>query len=511
MVLGDRYQLAEPVGQGGMGSVWRARDLVLGREVAIKLLTDELARARFCREAAVLARLTHPRLARLYDYGEHEGTAFLVMEYLAGPSLETRVPLQAAEAAEMLAQVADGVHAVHQAGVVHRDIKPANIILTTQGAMLVDFGIATGDTDEQVTEIGSIAGSAPYLAPERAGGKPATPATDIYALGIVLYEALTGRPPFAEGHPLETINAHVHAPVPPLPWQVPEQLAAVCMRALDKNPARRQASAQEFARELRAATQAGQNHTRVYQHPVQPVSHAARRRGLPVPALVGASAAGAAAVAVAATLLLHHAPASSPAQHDPVHHTIPGAYASFDKTMDNTGISSVSAPTTANFDGYGYSYQTQALSAAGYLPGAQVAVGGVSFTWPSTSTLNDTVARGQTFMISGSGSEIAFLGASAYGSAGGDGQILYTDGTRQPFRLVMDDWDATAATPGEDTLAITTSAVDAPTGAVARPGSVYFAAIPLRPGKTVEAVTLPTTSLPAVNVPSLHIFAVSIS
>jgi serine/threonine protein kinase len=510
MVLGDRYQLAEPVGQGGMGSVWRARDLVLGREVAIKLLTDDLARRRFRREAAVLARLTHPRLARLYDYCEHDGTAFLVMEYLAGPSLEARLPLSPGEAADILSQVAEGVGAVHQAGVVHRDIKPANIILTSHGAMLVDFGIATGNADEQVTETGSIAGSAPYLAPERASGQPATPATDIYALGIVLYEALTGHPPFAEGHPLETINAHVRAPVPPLPWQVPEQIAAVCMRALEKNPAHRQASAQEFARELRSAGPARPGQTQIYQQQAPPASHAARRR-FPTAVMTGGALAGVAAVGVASVLLLHHGPSSSPGHSDPPRHTIPGAYASFAKTMDNTGISSVAAPTQANYDGYGYSFQTQALSSAGYLPGAQVAVGGVSFTWPSTPTLNDTIARGQTFMISGSGSEIAFLGASAYGSAGGDGQILYTDGTRQPFRLVMDDWDTTAATPGEDTLAITTSEVDSPTGAVTRPGSVYFVAIPLRPGKTVEAVTLPTTSMPAVNVPSLHIFAVAIA
>jgi serine/threonine protein kinase len=499
-----------------MGSVWRASDLVLGREVAVKLLTDEAARRRFRREAMVLAQLAHPRLGRIYDYCETGQTAFIVMEYLTGPSLAVRLPLPPPEAAEVLAQAAEGLHAVHQAGIVHRDVKPANIILTAQGAQLVDFGIATGSADDQITETGSIVASAPYLAPECATGQPASPASDIYALGVTLYETLTGHPPFAAGNPMATIDAHLHSPVPPLPWQVPELIAATCMRALEKDPARRPATALEFGRALRsgappvAAPTASPSHTQVFRPPAIPV----RRRRWPTVAAVSVVIALAAAAAALA-FRQHHGTASAGAgattspRTSATHHTIPGAAPSFTSTLNSTGISAQATPTTGNFDGIGFSFQQEALSAAGYLPGAQVEHDGISFTWPS-GTPDNTVAKGQTFLISGTGIHLAFLGASAYGSAGGNGTIRYTDGTLQPFRLVMDDWDSSTATAGVDEIAVTTNQADSPSGVASRPSSVYFVSVPLRPRKVVEAVTLPVTATPAQNVPSLHIFAVSV-
>ncbi len=549
VILAERYQLAQSLGQGGMGSVWRATDLVLDREVAIKMVSDEASMRRFRREAVVLARLTNPRVARLYDYCESGGTAFLVMEYLAGPSLATVPPLAPPQAAEVVAETAEGVHAVHQAGIVHRDIKPANIILTTQGARLVDFGLATGSGDDRVTETGSIAGTAPYLAPERAAGYPASVASDIYALGIVLYEVLTGRPPFASGDPMRTIDAHLHAAVPPLPWQVPEPLALACLRALSKDPAQRPASALEFARQLRsAAPSAPVSQTAVYEQPANQTAVYTPDAFGPGPDAVGgyrarrrwplaAAALAGAAVAIAAVALLYHPGGGSPASADiaargaKTQHTasqdstaaahpsqaatpaaIPGASASFAATLNSTGISSQSAPSVANFDGLGFSFQEEALAAAGYSPGAQVSVDGIPFTWPSGAPDN-TVAMGQTFMITGTGTELAFLGASAYGTPhgiGGAATIHYTDGSIQAFQLVIDDWDQSTATAGLDQVAVTTNVADNPSGVAQRPSTVYFESVALEPGKTVEAVTLPVTAMPAANVSSLHIFAVSI-
>jgi len=458
------------------------------------------------------------------------------MQYLAGPSLATVPPLAPSRAAVVVAETAEGLHAVHQAGIVHGDVKPANIILTPQGACLVDFGLAKGSGDDQVTETGSIAGSAPYLAPERAAGHPASIASDIYALGVVLYEVLTGRPPFASGDPMRTIDAHLHAPVPPLPWQVPEPVALACLRALSKDPGQRPASALEFARQLRsAAPSAPVSQTAVYEQPATYTAGEFRtRRRWPL-----AAAAAGAAIAIAVIALLFHsgggssAGANIAASGAKTQHTatstgastatarasqaatpaaIPGASASFAATLNSTGISSQSDPSAADFDGIGYSFQEEALAAAGYSPGAQVSVDGITFSWPS-GTPDNTVATGQTFMITGTGTRLAFLGASAYGTPhgiGGAATIHYTDGSIQTFQLVIDDWDQSTATAGLDQIAVSTNMADNPSGPAQRPSTVYFESVALEPGKTVEAVTLPVTAMPAANVSSLHIFAVSI-
>lgn len=267
-VLGGRYRLREPVGRGGMGAVWRASDIVLDREVAIKILAlppqqSPKGSARFLREARILGRLSHPRLGGVHDYGEEDGLAYTVMEFLTGETVAHRLVragrIPPAEAAEIAAQVAEGLHAAHEAGVIHRDVKPANIILTGQGVKLVDFGIALGADDDPLTATGTLIGSATYLAPERGTGGHTTPACDLYSLGVVLYEMLAGRPPFTAADPVELVSAHSTAAVPPLPAGVPAGLAEWCMRAMAKDPAARPAAALDFAVALRGSTSRGRH------------------------------------------------------------------------------------------------------------------------------------------------------------------------------------------------------------------------------------------------------------
>ncbi len=190
-------------------------------------------------------------------------------------------------------------------------------------------------------------------------------------------------------------------------------------------------------------------------------------------------------------------------------------FASFGQAFNNPGIASEANTGLANLDGTGLSYQSEALAAAGYMPGAQVEHNGISFTWPDRmpGAADNIAAQGQTFLISGTGAHLAFLGAADFGSAGGDGIIYYRDGSRQPFRLVMDDWWANQATTGQDEVAVTTPEANNPPGQPPRTGppvAVYFASVPLRAGEAVTAVTLPDGSAPAQGVACLHLFAVAI-
>jgi eukaryotic-like serine/threonine-protein kinase len=282
--LGGRYRLRAFLAAGGMGAVWAAEDAVLGRQVAVKLLGewlagDPVAAERLRREARAAARLVHPNVARVLDLGEEEGRPYLVMELLEGESLAARIarsgPLAPAEAARIAAAVADALHAAHRAGVVHRDVKPGNVFLTAGGDVKVlDFGIAAAAWEGSLTG-GELIGTAAYLAPERALGRPATPAADVYALGVVLYEMLSGRPPFSGEDGLALASAQIHARPVPLrqaaPW-VPAPLAAACERALAKDPAERSASAAAFAELLRATT------TRTHRLPVPAAVQGRTRR-----------------------------------------------------------------------------------------------------------------------------------------------------------------------------------------------------------------------------------------
>ncbi len=227
VLIAGRYRLHDPIGRGAMGEVWRAFDETLGRPVAVKLLlpqdTDPTAASRFRLEAQTAGRLSHPHVVGVFDFGEHEHRLFLVMELVEGDSLArhltTAGPLPAEQVARIAAQAAAGLAAAHQQGVVHRDIKPANLLLDADGTLKIgDFGIArfVDDPAAALTTTGQIVGTSLYLAPERALGRPAGPACDVYALGCVLYQLLTGRPPFQADTAVAILHQHLDAsPVPP--------------------------------------------------------------------------------------------------------------------------------------------------------------------------------------------------------------------------------------------------------------------------------------------------------
>jgi serine/threonine-protein kinase len=258
VTLGQRYELEERVGAGGFCEVWRARDLVLNRPVAVKLLhvgyiQDAEALARFRAEARHAGSLAHENIARVYDYGEPD-PAYLVMELVDGPTISrvlTSGPVDPIRAMDLVAQAAAGLQAAHLGGLVHRDIKPGNLLLAPGGIVKVtDFGISQAVGSAPVTSTGLVVGTPGYLAPERAGGASATAASDLYSLGVVAYECLTGVPPFA-GTALEVALAHTTRPLPPLPGSVPADVAALVMQLTAKDPAERPASAGEVVRRAR--------------------------------------------------------------------------------------------------------------------------------------------------------------------------------------------------------------------------------------------------------------------
>jgi serine/threonine-protein kinase len=254
-----RYRLQDLIAAGGMGEVWRAADTVLQRSVAIKMLYAEGARqeetvARFRREARLAGSVSHPFIASVYDFGEAgpDHPPYMVMELVDGPSLADVLssgPLDAARAMEVIAQAAAGLNAAHQAGLVHQDVKPANLLLDRDGHVKVtDFGIAHASGAAPLT--GMIACTPAYLAPERASGGPATPASDVYSLGVVAYECLAGHPPFT-GAPMAVVCANRDLPLPPLPGSVPAAAAALVTELTTKDPAGRPSAADAAARAAR--------------------------------------------------------------------------------------------------------------------------------------------------------------------------------------------------------------------------------------------------------------------
>ncbi|MGW4083588.1 serine/threonine-protein kinase [Streptomyces sp. NPDC004822] len=227
MLIAGRYRLIESIGRGGMGEVWRAYDETLDRQVAVKLLlpqdSDPTAASRFRLEARTASRIDHPNVVGVRDFGEHDNQLYLVMELVEGDSLARVLTQSGAQPADrvarMAAQAAAGLSAAHRQGVVHRDIKPGNLLLDADGTLKIgDFGIARflDDPGAALTATGQIVGTSLYLAPERALGKPAGPASDVYALGCVLYQLLTGRPPFNADTAVAILHQHLDAtPVPP--------------------------------------------------------------------------------------------------------------------------------------------------------------------------------------------------------------------------------------------------------------------------------------------------------
>ena len=258
-----RYRLERRIGAGGMADVYLAQDESLHRRVAIKILADRYTRdpgfvERFRREATAAAGLSHPNIVSIYDRGEAEGTYYIAMEYIEGPTLKEeiteRAPLPEAEAVGYAVQALQALEFAHRRGVIHRDIKPHNMMLTPDGLLKVtDFGIARATNEVEMTEVGSIVGTAQYLSPEQARGHSVGPQSDIYSMGVVLYEMLTGEVPFTGSSAVEIAMKQVNeAPQPPSTRNrlITHGLEQVVMRALAKDPALRFHSAREMADEL---------------------------------------------------------------------------------------------------------------------------------------------------------------------------------------------------------------------------------------------------------------------
>jgi serine/threonine-protein kinase len=261
-VLGQRYRLDERIASGGMGDVWRGVDDVLGRTVAVKLLLPSLLEEpgfteRFRGEARTMATISHPGVVDVYDYGSDSAIgAYLVMEYIHGEALSRTLArvgrLTAGRTMALVAQAAEALHAAHQAGVVHRDVKPGNLLVRPDGTLvLTDFGIARQAGAAQLTADGSVLGTASYISPEQAMGEKATPLSDIYALGVVAYQCLSGYRPFEGDNPLEIAMRHVREQPPPMPPDVPASARAVVERAMQKRPQDRYPNAAAFAMEAR--------------------------------------------------------------------------------------------------------------------------------------------------------------------------------------------------------------------------------------------------------------------
>lgn len=276
MIYGGRYRLKSRIAIGGMGEVWAAQDEIILRDVAIKILKPEYLGdpnfiERFRTEAKHAAKVNHEGIADVYDYGEDGGNAYLVMELVPGDSLakilERDKTLEPKRVLDIVAQTARALDAAHEAGLVHRDIKPGNLLITPDGAVkITDFGIARVADQVSLTATGQVMGTVQYLAPEQATGKPASPQTDVYSLGIVAYEALAGKRPFTGETQMAIALSQINDPPPALPEAIDEPIRQLVLDCLAKKPTDRVAGALELAQ--RAETLLGKplrasNHTRV--------------------------------------------------------------------------------------------------------------------------------------------------------------------------------------------------------------------------------------------------------
>lgn len=309
LLAAGRYRVERTLGRGGMAVVYLAHDEQLHRLVAVKVLAEHLAgddnlRARFLQESRLAGRLSHPNVVQVFDAGETDGSPYIVMEYVSGDTLAHRGKLAHAQVVPLALQACAGLQHAHNAGLVHRDVKPANLLVRGDDILkIADFGIARATEQTRLTQHGTVLGTAAYLSPEQAAGEEVTAATDIYSLGAVVYELLTGRPPY-EFESLADLSAQqtagVITPLRDLEPSVPEPVEAAVMHALARDPRFRPGSASDFSHELAKASKA----------PAEPVLATAiteplrsrRYQGLP-----GGSSwlwiSGAAAVAIVAVVL----------------------------------------------------------------------------------------------------------------------------------------------------------------------------------------------------------------
>jgi serine/threonine protein kinase len=328
--VAGRYELERPLGHGATATVDLARDVELERPVALKRLAENLARddelhARFLREGKLAARLSHPNVVRIYDVGDDGGRPFIAMEYVDGETLADvvaqRGPLPPREAAQLGVQMCRALAAAHEAGLVHRDVKPQNLLLRRDGVLkLGDFGIAFRSEGTRLTTAGTVLGTAAYLAPEQARGEEVTAAADVYGVGAVLYELLTGRPPRT---PSSLAALSSPAPIAPPPGP----LAAIVMQCLAEDPARRPPSAAAVARALAATLPDAETQTL----PVDPAYAATairpaerrprrRRSAVALAALAAAAIAGGVVATIAGTGGSEHRSKPEPARIAPVPH-----------------------------------------------------------------------------------------------------------------------------------------------------------------------------------------------
>lgn len=262
-VIADRYEVVSHIGQGGMADVFLAVDTILNRQVAIKILradlsTDAVSILRFEREAQAAAALAHPNIVEIYDVGDYKGHHYIVMEYVTGKTLKqvirSRGPLVNEEAVDIMKQLCSAISEAHSRGIIHRDIKPQNVIVKADGSIkILDFGIATAKGSMQLTQANNVMGSVHYLAPELAKGEAASPQSDIYALGIVLYEMLAGDVPFKADQAVQIALKHMQEPMPDVRLinaSVPQSIANVITRATAKDPNNRYGSCREMLQDI---------------------------------------------------------------------------------------------------------------------------------------------------------------------------------------------------------------------------------------------------------------------
>lgn len=303
VLLAGRYRLARSIATGGMGSVWEAEDRVLRGRVAVKvpweaLIREEGCLERFQREARAAACLSHPNVAEVLDYGEQDGMPFIVMELVEGETLAERLgrgPTALREAVRITAGVATALDAAHAAGIIHRDVKPGNIMLTGDRVKVLDFGVASASWAPHITASGVTIGTAAYFSPEQASGETATPASDVYSLGVVVYEMLAGRTPFTGENPVAVAAAQVGR-MPPalrdLAPHVPEHVVRAVERALAKEPASRPPTASAFVQMLRSPDATVPVETVRLDAQTQVLASAPRTKVLPAVAVAPDESAG---------------------------------------------------------------------------------------------------------------------------------------------------------------------------------------------------------------------------